>query len=160
MSSANFNIELNCLKLSRPNNPTLSLEQREHIMKQRKEIYIKLLLDNLSFISDSDISKFKICLESELISFQEIMTELSSKVVVPTTYDSLFIKKDENYKMPYLKLIPGKKNEDTVQEYINNILGKKSNWRVNSSSYNPQENNYVIQLSNPFLTLSFTTTQN
>lgn len=160
MCSTEFITELDCLELSKIKNPTLSLEQREYIVKQRKERYIKLLLDNFSVISDSDINKFKISLESELFTFQEIMTELSPRVVVPTTIESLFIKKDENYEMTYLKLISGKKNEDSVREYIDNILGKKSNWRIKSIYYNPQKNNYRIQLANPIVTLPFTTTQN
>ena len=160
MCSTDFITELNCLQLSKLKNSTLTPNQRDHIVKLRKELYTKLLLDNFSLISDSDISKFKICLESELFTFQEIMTELSLKVVVPTTVNSLFIKKDEIYRLPYLKLISGKKNEDIVRECIDNILGEKYNWRVKSIYYNPQKNNYVIQLANPILTLSFTTILN
>lgn len=159
MSSDSFIEGLNCLKLSKPNNPRLSLKEKEYIMKQRKEKYKQLLLDNLNFISDSDIKIFKDCLVLELISFQEIIDELnrSSSIVVPTSYNSLVIEKGQNYRMTSIELTDDKNKEMIVEEYIRKLIPKKTNWKVGKSFYDTQKRSFENRVYNPCQTVRFTT---
>lgn len=159
MSSETFITELECLKSSKLTNPNLSFKEKEYIMKKRKERYIKLLLDNLNFINDSDILNLKICLESELISFQDILDELnlSSEIVVPTSYDSLVIERNENYQMTNLDLKPGENKEKRVMDYISKLIPSNTNWRVDKSIYNSKKKKFEILVSNPCQNVYFTT---
>ena len=159
MSSESFIDGLKCLKMSNPINARLSLFEKDYIMKQRKEQYKQLLLENLNYISDSDIIKFKVCLESEIISFQEIVDELnnSSSIVVPTCHDSLVIEKDQNYRMTCIELNSDKSREKLVKEYISELIPKQTNWKVDKSYYNNEKKKFEIRVSNPCQQVCFTT---
>ena len=159
MSSESFIDGLECLKMSKPINTKLSSLEKEYIMKQRKEQYKQLLLDNINFIRDSDIIKFKICLESEIISFQEILDELnnSSSIVVPTCHDSLVIEKDQNYRMTCIVLNSDRNREKLVKEYISELIPKQTNWKVDKSYYNNEKKKFEIRVSNPCQEVCFTT---
>lgn len=162
MSSESFIDGLECLKISKAINSKLSSLEKEYIMKQRKEQYKQLLLDNINFIRDSDIIYFKICLESELINFQEILDELndSSSIVVPTCHDSLVIERDQNYRMTCIELNTDKNREKLVKEYISELIAKRTNWKVDKSFYNTQRKKFEIRVSNPCQTICFTTSFN
>ena len=159
MSSESFIDGLKCLKMSNPINARLSLFEKDYIMKQRKEQYKQLLLENLNYISDSDIIKFKVCLESEIISFQEILDELnnSSSIVVPTCHDSLVIEKDQNYRMTCIELNSDKSREKQVEEYISELIPERTNWKVDKSYYNNEKKKFEIRVSNPCQQVCFTT---
>ena len=159
MSSESFIDGLKCLEISKPNNTNLGLLEKNYIMKQRKELYKQLLLDNLNFITDSDIINFKICLESEIISFKEIVDELndSSSIVVPTCHDSLVIEKNQNYRMTCIELNSDKNREKLVKEYISELIPKKTNWKVDKSFYNNKKKKFEIRVSNPCQQVCFTT---
>ncbi len=151
MAIYDFYHGLDCLTFSRPRKETTSLtsEQLNYLRKIRRGIYQKLLQDNLSLVSETDVNNFRGCLELEGISFYSIINEisLSPQTVIPTNIENIGLVRENSYKLCTSDKLEGIFMEDRVKEELAKIITK--NWIVIGAEYCRPKKEFIVKITNP-----------